>query len=166
VTTANESRFGCKSQLINARNDLRIDSVIDALVIERVNTLPEDNFCHFARESFQLGAGYAHMASTETLGDEAMTSDAAGNITISRSIVKTFFDSLPQNRHMSPETAEGHQTAIANLAARALLGEIYAPLHPTVDVYQFKAFIAFIEGYRLVTTQTQPAEESYRLTPV
>lgn len=140
----------------NARNLLRGDEGIETQIVERVAKLPEDNSRHFARESFQLGAGYAYIVrerpshDDEPLFGDGSSHDNTGEAIISPSLVKAFFNTVPHNRHVPITEFNRHQSTMSKLAAQALCGEVFAPLHPSIDPYQFEALLAFIDGYRFV----------------
>lgn len=150
MTVTFESRRNYISSLVDARNHMRADSVIEQLVLERTTEFPEDTFHDFARESFQYGAGHAYAAPDELLHNEFFVRDESGDITIAPEIIRAFFDTLPRNRHQPPEKVAEYERTVARLVAQAYEGHAIRPLHPVIDMYQFEAFIAFIEGYRLV----------------
>lgn len=154
MATFCETRGDQISVLTCARNNIRDDPSIESLLIERVIALPEDTSCHFARESLQFGAGYAYSLVDDGNIRDILVCDEADNALVSPHIAEAFFATLPRNRHVSPSVARQHQEDISRLVARALRGEAILPLPPSIDAYQFEAFIAFIEGYQLVTQQT------------
>lgn len=155
------------SEYINARNNLRADSVTEQQILERVALLPVDGFRDFARESFQLGAGYGHAVTGDTLKDDIFICDETNELNIVPHIMQAFFNTLPRNRHIDPEHVVQYQQTVAALVAQAYTNHSVKPLHPSIDTYQFEAFVAFIEGYQLVAARRLISEDAnYRPAPL
>lgn len=163
MTVTSQARFDQISEYTYARNQLRNDPQIEQLILEHVARLPEESSRHFARESFQFGAGYAYTVTDDSISDEVFVCDEAGESTVTPMVAEAFFNTLPRNRHRHPEAVEEYKQTVARLVAQAYANQAVKPLHPSIDLYQFEAFVAFIEGYQLVATRRMVlSDASYR----
>lgn len=167
MTVTSQARFDKISEYTYARNQLRNDPQIEQLILEHVARLPEESSRHFARESFQFGAGYAYSLIDDLISDEVFVCDEAGESNIAPMLAEAFFKTLPRNRHQHPEVVKEYEQTVAHLVAQAYADHAVKPLHPSIDAYQFEAFVAFIEGYQLVATHRIALKHAnYRPAPV
>src|SRR5687768_5639031 len=89
------------NQLFEARMALRTYPALETALIERISELPEDDFCHMARETFQMGAGYAFQQ--RDFGPKT-----------AEDMLATFFATQPRNRYLDSETVELERKTISN----------------------------------------------------
>jgi hypothetical protein len=134
------------SQLLESRDELRTDLALETALIERINELPEEDFCHDARLNLQLGAGYAHVRrNEETSLDE---------------VFATFFATQPQFRYLNQDVIEVQRQTVVEAVLSLMSGSEMPQLEDHIDVYQIEACAAFVEGYLLAerVLHTQPNE--------
>lgn len=136
-------------RLLEARHDLRANLILETTLIERIAELPEDDFCHFSREAFQMGAGYAYQ--------QREVEDVSFD-----DVLATFFATRPRNRYLDPEVVEAERSTV-NQAAFWLLETGEMPqLESHVDPYQVEAVAAFAEGFMvtasLISSQSSETE--------
>ena len=127
------------NRYFDARAELRQCSTIETVLIERIGELPEDDYCHHARESMQLGAGYALIAHQE---------GCVGYVTDMQHVFAAYFAVQPQNRYLSEE-AYRHQQLTTIEAAMKHLEDIQ--LEPHEDPHDAAALAAFFEGYSIAS---------------
>ena len=128
-----EYRLSPMSRLFEARHELRQHLALETSLIERICELPEDDFCHSARESFQLGAGYAYLQ--------------RGTDTPFETVFTAFFATQPQNRYLDPEAVSLARKEIADAALEFLETGEMPTIENHIDIYQVEASAAFTEGY-------------------
>lgn len=162
MTIVHQDRRDRIADFTKARNRLREESDMESLILERVAQLPEETSRHFARESFQYGAGYGLLCAEIELDDDVFTSNDSGELALSPTITSAFFDTLARNRHLDPRIVSEYKESLSYLVARAYENYVIMPLPPVIDAYQFEAFIAFIEGYLLVASH-QLAKRGYAI---
>lgn len=137
------------SHLDDARGELRCHTDVEIAIIRRIADLPKEDNCHFARESFQNGAGYAYTHVDGMSAPNALIVDDSDVVSIHRHVVDTFFSLRPKNRYIDPNKLQTYRDALEVLVIQVLLGES-TNCPDWIDVYELEAFLAFIEGYQLV----------------
>lgn len=140
-----EHRLSPTSRLFEARHELRQHLGLETALTERIGELPEDDFCHIARESFQMGAGYAYLHRGIDVSLE--------------SVFAAFFATQPQNRYLDQETVTLGRKEISEAALTLLKTGEMPDIKSHIDVYQVEASAAFTEGY-LMTASMLPRESN------
>lgn len=123
-----EQRLTPQSRLFEARNELREHIDLETSLIEQINELPEDDFCHNARESLALGAGYAYLCRHDVKHTE-------------EDVFEAFFSLQPRNNYVDEITVRRTE--------QALIKALAEPMDDTVDLYVLEELAAFIEGYEV-----------------
>lgn len=139
-----EYRVSPTSRLFEARHELREHLALETALIERICDLPEDDFCHSARECFQLGAGYAYLQRE------------ASDISL-ENIFEAFFSTQPRNKYLDQEVVAFRQKEISEAALELLETGEMPKVESHIDIYQVEASAAFVEGY-LITASMLPVE--------
>lgn len=145
-----EPRVSRTSLFDEARGEFRDHGDIETVVMARIASLPENDFCHFARESFQDGVGFAYLRFDGTAGADAFIVDTSEVVRLHDDVVEAFFHTRPRNRHSGFDKPRVHRELLEQLAIQVLFGD-HKACPDSVDQYEFAAFLAFIEGYQLVT---------------
>ena len=127
------------SRLFEARHELRQYILLETALIERTDQLPEDDFCHIARESFQLGAGYAYL--------QRETDDIS-----LETVFEAYFATQPRNKYPDPEVVTLEKKVISEAAMRLLETGKIPELESHIDIYQVEASAAFAEGYSITAS--------------
>lgn len=149
-----DKRLSPLSLLFEARHELRTHLALETALIELTAELPEDDFCHQAREALQLGAGYAYQR-RETADDGELDH-----------LVDAFFATQPRNRYQDTQDLQQRHLYPALLYRR--YQRIVGELHPAIDPYTVEALAAFIDGFEITRdyfadqnhTSPTPAVES------
>lgn len=126
------------SELLRARDQLRSHLELETALIARTAELPEEDFCHDARHSFQLGAGCAYLKQ-----HEEMTLD---------DVFAVYFDTQPQNRYIEREVIELERKRIAEAALNLLDNCEMPKTEDGIDPFQTESSAAFVEGYLLTVS--------------
>lgn len=124
------------NRLLEARAALRSHITLEKLLIERISDLPEDDFCHTAREAFQMGAGYAY----QQRGHRGISLE---------DVFVTFFALQPHNRYLDPEVIELERKKVSHAALQFLETGTMPESEGHMDPYQVEAAAAFTEGYMI-----------------
>jgi hypothetical protein len=127
------------NRLLEARLELHANLALETELIERIAELPEDDFCHTARESFQMGAGYAWQ---QREAEEPALED----------IFATYFATQPQNRYLDYEVVELERKTISKAALELLETGETPTLESHIDPYRVEAAAAFTEGYLITAS--------------
>lgn len=122
------------NQLFEARHGLRTYETVDLVLLELTALLPEDDFCHFAREALQLGAGLAGLWHDEQITDM-------------EDVFEAFFATQPINRYRDAEERTLERKLIVSEVLRSLETEAVPENHPTLDPFIIEAAAAFFRGY-------------------
>ncbi|MEO5499145.1 MAG: hypothetical protein ABIR46_01440 [Candidatus Saccharimonadales bacterium] len=130
------------NRCFEARHNLRNHLALETMLIERIAELPEDDFCHFAREAFQIGTGYAQM-----LHEDSKLFDPSGyDSDYTAKILEGFFEIRPRNRYLRDYQILEYRKQIYE---GVVSPELELPDH--LDPYEVSAASHFLEGYLLVT---------------
>ena len=132
----NEYRVSPLSLLFEARLELRKHIALETTLIEKICELPEDDFCHNARESMSLGAGYAY-----TQLDEADSENQWIHV------FTAFLDLQPCNRYLDEATVRASNEKIIKAALDWLDSDEPPEIDPSVNQYVVEGLVAFIEGF-------------------
>ena len=126
------------NQLHEARLELRAmaNLPLETTLMKRIAELPEDDFCNFARESMQMGAGFAQLQRDE------------GNIS-SDDIFAMFFATQPQNRYVDYETVSLQRRSVIQIATELLESGNLPECDSYMDTYEVEAAAAFAEGFMI-----------------
>lgn len=127
------------NRLLEARVSLRSHIALETTLLERIGELPEDDFCHFARETFQMGAGYAYHQRHEAM----TTIEDAFSI---------FFATQPRNRYLDHEVVVLEEKRVALAALQFVETGAMPDLESHIDPYQVEAAAAFTEGFMLASS--------------
>lgn len=131
-----ERRISPNSLLFEARHELRRHLALETSLIEQIALLPEDDFCHHARESYQLGAGFAFFVPPVNNFDPSMLDSA-----IISEMSEAYFATLPRNRYLDEVTLRhAHDT----LSFAAFQDDCQPDIN--IDPYELEALKAFAEG--------------------
>lgn len=134
----NEKRVSSVSLVLEARHELREHLELDAVLMEKIATLPEESFCRDPREALARGAGYAYL-SVKNGG----VSDG------DRHVFSAFFAQHPQNRYLDEMTVRRSQNALIRAALDQFDSVEPIAVDESVDPYKVEEMMAFIEGYEL-----------------
>jgi len=134
----NEKRVSSSSQVLEARIELREHLMLEAVLMDKIGTLPEENFCRDPREAFARGAGYAYLGVLH-----GGTSDG------DRHVFSAFFDQQPQNKYLDEMTVRRNQNALIKAALDQFDSEEPMFIEDSVDPYKVEELMAFIEGYEI-----------------
>lgn len=138
------------ARLDDARAELRSHIDVELAVMGKIASLPEDDFCHFSRESFQHGAAYAFTRVEDTSGPEAFVIDDQEVPGVIHTVIDAFLCTRPQNKYLSPHQQQSLRHVLEHVAILLLLGEPIEYSHLSGS-YEIEAFLAFVDGYQLVT---------------
>lgn len=126
------------SLLFEARHELRTHLVLETALIGRINEFPEDDFCHNARESMSLGAGYAYTQLHRDSSEDQWFH-----------VFSTFFAMQPRNKY-SDEAGEREVGGKVIKAALDWLDRKEPPeIDPNINQYTVEELVAFIEGFMM-----------------
>lgn len=134
-----DHRVSPLSRLFEARHELRQYIALETALIERTGQLPEDDFCRTARESFQLGAGYAYLCREQQ--DLSL-----------ENVFEAYFATQPRNRYLDPEVVMLERKKVSEVALEFLKTGEMPEVERHVDIYQVEASAAFTEGYLLTAS--------------
>ena len=137
------------SRLQEVRAEIRSHTDLEATILGRIAELPEDDFCHHSRESFQYGVGYAYMHVDAAPGSEVFTEDGFQTLRIRPDIITAFFHTRPKNKYLPIDIQTRYRETLEGLAIRICHGESVQP-PDWIDCYELAAFLSFIDGYQLV----------------
>lgn len=140
----NQHRINPTSLLFEARHRLRTHLAVETQLLQRTDQLPEDDFCHFSRESLQLGAGFAWLqAESDAFPEEDEILPVA---------IEAFLSSRPKNRHLDEETRQAESAAFTETLLKRLDNSEEGVVPPFLSPYEIEAAEAFVDGYLTVYT--------------
>jgi len=132
-----QKRVSSLSLLTEARHELRSHLALETALIECIGELPEDDFCHQARETLQYGAAYAY-SRRETGGADELAH-----------VFVAFFETQPRNRYLDDDVIREAQQRVIDAALEHLEDQDFEEIDPTLNQYTIEALAAFINGYRM-----------------
>src|SRR6478735_1666898 len=112
-----EHRISQLNPLFEARLRLRKHADLETDLIARIAEIPKDDFCHSARESFQLGAGFAYLRLEEYPSQQGRETELSAEEMIT--VFDTFFAIQPRNRYLTPDETQQQRKEVT-----------FAVLHP------------------------------------
>lgn len=130
-----DKRVSPLSLLFEARHELRQHLALETVLIERICELPEDDFCHDAREAMSLGAGYAYLHLEDDAEDQWIH------------IFSVFLDLQPRSRYQDEAFTREKNEKIIKAALDWLDNDEPPEMDPAVNQYTVEALVAFIEGF-------------------
>ncbi len=130
------------NRLFEARNDLRSHIPLETALIERISTLPEDDYCCTDIESLQLGAGYAHLLHE----GQNIFEPAQYEAKYTMFVLQAFFATRPINRYRHEHMVYEQQKQICEAVLTPDIG-----LSDHLDPYEVSAAAMFLEGYLMTT---------------
>ena len=134
----NEQRVSPLSLLFEARLELRKHNELERVLIEKICELPEDDFCHSARESMSLGASYAYLQLNQDDAEDQWTH-----------AFTAFLNLQPRNRYTDELTIRRNNEKIIKAALDRLDSDEPPEMDSTVDKYVVEGLVAFIDGFTL-----------------
>lgn len=149
-----KQRISPTSLLFEARHELRRHLALETSLIERIAQLPEDDFRHHTRESYQLGAGFAYM--TSSLDEPALPLLDIATVSY---VSEAYFAVMPRNRYIDESTLKQAHDALASAVLDSILQQDILKRSINVDPYEHEALEAFVEGYLTVQTFVGAARE-------
>lgn len=149
----NEHRISPLSLLFEARHELRKHLALETVLIEKICELPEDDFCHDAREAMTLGAGYAYLQKDRDPGEDQWIH-----------VFAAFLALQPRSRYADPDVIREQHEKIIKAALDWFDSPEPPEIDPAVNQYTVEALVAFIEGFMI--TRDYFAEEEVTATDV
>lgn len=142
-------------RLLDARNRIRTSIAIETVLMDRIGTLPEDNFCHQARESYQLGAGYAWLMHETDFNETDSTLDSSNDVLGMGKerfldACNAFHQTKPRNKYASSEEEAFRRNALNHAVQSVLDADGRIDVSPEIDLYDLEEQLAFIEGVATV----------------
>lgn len=131
-----EHRVSSLSHLFEARHELRKHLVLETALIEQICELPEDDFCHQAREAMALGAGYAYLQKDKEPGEDQWIH-----------VFTAFFALQPRHRYEDPEVTRARQEEIIKAALDWYDSTEEPNIDPHINQYTVEGLAAFINGF-------------------
>lgn len=135
-----QPRLSPLSRLFEARIELTNHLALETALIERVHELPEDDFCHNAREALALGAGYAYLKK-----------DVVNQENNDVHVFLAFFATKPRNRYLDQMSVRRNQQALIKAVADKMNGHGQNTVDETVDPYEIEELEAFMDGYAITS---------------
>lgn len=149
-------RLSPQSVFLEARLVLRKYLALETSLIEAAERLPEDDFCHMARENLHLGAGCAYQALTE-VGREQLTIRPVPNeveLFLSPEELEKacsyFFLTRPRNRYLDEATDLQYRQQTCDAAFSYLFDGESCDSNEIIDGYEVEGLAAFIRGFAMV----------------
>lgn len=150
----NERRVSPLSLFFEARHELRKHDDLEDALIERICELPEDDFCHNARESMSLGAGYAYLQLDQDGAEDQWTH-----------VFTAFLALQPRSRYADELTVRRNNEKIIKAALDWLDSDEMPEIDPAVNQYVVEGMVAFINGFAL-TREYFEAQRSISSLPI
>jgi hypothetical protein len=137
------------SLLIEARHELRSHLALETTLMQRISELPEDNFCHHARESLAYGAGYAH---TEFARNEAEDQWCH--------VFSAYFALQPRNKYLDEAVVRETNERVIKAALDWLDNDDMPVIDPDINQYTVEGLVAFVEGFAMTREYFESQEFS------
>jgi hypothetical protein len=151
-----QGRLSPQSLFLEARIRLRKHEALEAVLLDMIAGLPEDDFCRTAREDLQLGAGCAYEDSPELDMmelDKVEIPEHPERMLFVEQLEKAchyFFMTRPRNRHLDEVTVLRRRQEVCTAVFSYLYDEQELGHEGTLDPYEVEGLAAFIRGFSLV----------------
>lgn len=156
-----EFRISPISLLFEARHELRKHLALETKLIECIDALPEDDFCHHARESLQLGAGYALLRLSHDLGFTIENTRTAIDPESLRNAHATYFSIQPRNKYEPEDEAQERHKHLSDASLVRTYNRPRLDIEARVDPYELNALTAFTDGYIIVIDELNVIDRSH-----
>lgn len=161
-----EGRLSPQSVFLEARIRLRKHEALEAVLLDMIAELPEDDFCNTAREDLQLGAGCAYEDSPELdmmeLEGVEIPKHPEQTLFVEQleKACHYFFLTRPRNRHLDEVTTLRRRQELCTATFSYLYDGEELEYDGPLDPYEIEGLAAFIRGFALVYTAASAVTHS------